>query len=842
MQFLRNIKTGQLEPVDDIGRAEALVKSGLYDAGAEGTRVAVINPDGKQVYTRAQHLRKMLENGYKMATSEEEAAKLKSEQLTDATGKIVAATTGLLSGVGTEALAAGVGKATGTYEEMKLAREYNPGAAIAGEVAGMGVGLLAGGEGLAAKAISKTPVGLITKAGEAITSKVAAKLAAKGAAKRIMGKAAAGAAGSAVEGALYAAGQVIGEDAIGDGETNAQQMIAKIGLGAAFGGVLGGVMHGAGESAKLASEKVLKGATIKEKIKGFLEQKSEDKILQAVIGHNRKAMREVLKKDIASDVVDIMKREGIATAKATPESIAEGINALQQRTAQKLDDLVTKFDDQTEGLLEARVNSDEVADKIAEYAKKFEKSTADRDVYNYLKKEEELIRSKGVRKVQQIAPAEYETRWAPTPDGMGTQQVKELKRAAIEAEHFEPKVFSFREARAERAAYQGKANYSVLAGSYEKDMAEAKRQIATIFNDLLDEKAAPIAEKIGLQKSWKEVRHEYAVMADMQKIADNKLAAMNVNRKISPSDYATGLGSMIAMAKEGGEHGGMLGLESIPLLGPALVTAGHHVVREHGNMWYGLAAEKFAQMRWLERASQDTTKAIGDSIESFFAKGGSFAAKVPTAFTHSPLAQDNKEAREQFAQLASNPAMLADQVSRLTAGMAKNAPQTAQAANQLAVSAVSFLQSKMPKAGPIQASPFEAVQDRKPSSVELAKWQRYVRAVAQPMTVIADLGHGNLNREGIEALRRVYPKLYQQVAQQMLERAADNKAPLTKKQRDQIGVIFGAAANKTQSPRLTATVQAQHAKAQQQEQAKATQTARLTLADKTKSPTQRLQK
>jgi len=103
-------------------------------------------------------------------------------------------------------------------------------------------GISAGKLGTAAAIARKTPAGLITEAGGAVSKGVEGLVGSEGTktlASRIMQSAIPAAAGSAVEGAMYGAADSLSEAALGDPEEVADKALSNIGVSALYGGVLG---------------------------------------------------------------------------------------------------------------------------------------------------------------------------------------------------------------------------------------------------------------------------------------------------------------------------------------------------------------------------------------------------------------------------------------------------------------------------------------------------------------------------------------------------------------------------------------------------------------------------
>ena len=116
-------------------------------------------------------------------------------------------------------------KVLNNAQEQKARQEQNPGLATIGELGGI---LAAPETGL---------VGAVGRAGKAV-EKVASPIVEKILGSTV-GKLGAKAAGSAIEGGFWGAGTAVDEDALGDADLNASNIMHNVGYGALWGGTLG---------------------------------------------------------------------------------------------------------------------------------------------------------------------------------------------------------------------------------------------------------------------------------------------------------------------------------------------------------------------------------------------------------------------------------------------------------------------------------------------------------------------------------------------------------------------------------------------------------------------------
>lgn len=248
---LYSTETGEVIQADP-AQISQLVSSGKA-AFKRGEIIPVIDANGSVSGVPAEEFTNALSQGFQYEPLESQQKRAQKEEYgsqpirAGLEGAARGVTLGLsdlaLRGMGADA------------EGLAGRKEFNPVTSTLTEVGGaIAPILLTGGGGAAAKggamaaakgAARYAPSALAARAGTAALEATEAAIG-SGAAKSLAGKIAKSAipmaAGSAVEGAIYSAGNVVSEAALGDPDINAEKAIAQIGMGAALGGALGGLV------------------------------------------------------------------------------------------------------------------------------------------------------------------------------------------------------------------------------------------------------------------------------------------------------------------------------------------------------------------------------------------------------------------------------------------------------------------------------------------------------------------------------------------------------------------------------------------------------------------------
>jgi septum formation inhibitor MinC len=139
--------------------------------------------------------------------------------------------------------------------------------------------------------------------------------------------------------------------------------------------------------------------------------------------------------------------------------------------------------------------------------------------------------------------------------------------------------------------------------------------------------------------------------------------------------------------------------------------------------------------------------------------------------------QDDESAyqthQEELGNLTADPVKLYENIFEvLGQDAAEMMPQSTSAMFETTVRASEFLKSKMPT--PSFESPF-LQQSYVPSFAELSKYAVYSKAVMKPKTIFSEMKEGTLRPETVEAIRAVYPSLYETVKMNVAEQLSTAK-------------------------------------------------------------------
>lgn len=194
--------------------------------------------------------------------------------------------------------------------------------------------------------------------------------------------------------------------------------------------------------------------------------------------------------------------------------------------------------------------------------------------------------------------------------------------------------------------------------------------------------------------------------------------------------------------------------------------------------------------------------ARADAATSGLLRGQRPAVKPPAA------ADALEKADAAVKNMADPEATVTATASRL-AGLGDDAPGLASEMQATAQRAQAFLAQKAPRRPPSPLGDIPALRTPwRPTDVELAQWNAYLRAVEDPASALEDAAGGRLTPESVEALASVYPTLLADLRGRVVEQLVEHPSLLDYQQRVSLGLLLGMDLDESMSAPVIAALQA----------------------------------
>lgn len=652
-----------------------------------------------------------------------------------------------------------------TSDELKALEEGNPALTAISDVAGsIAPTIVSGGAGAAAKVARFAPAAIADMAG-----KQAAKLGGKVLAKTtsdVAKKAIQLSAGSAVEGALYGAGRLITEDAMGDAEFNAESAIAEMGKGALAGGAFGLGSTLAFKGAEKAINAAATGAV--KKLNDFAS--SGDIGVLKKLGATKSDFKKILQSasldekelsDYALDIHrgfadsadDILINKGltktggkglIPTAASSLEEVAANNNTVKEGAGKLMDSALTRLDDEFNLAVIGKSSKMKPDDFVygSDLANRIETEVlADiKDIYSPRKGAIEKM----VAELKELGAVR---------DEMGNIiSVKPLSPSQLKSQSIE---------------------FGNLAKWASTD-TEGKQQVFKDLRGFLETKLEDGMSKLeggqSIIDDYRKGKKLYQKAATLEKMIENGIAR----------DFANNRGFSLTESIITGAGATMGGL-------PGAIAA--YAFRK-GQREYGDVALSYA-LRKIEKASNKSKLRISDAVDSFFKTSQKASNRYITGLDISD--DDAKDTTAKVELYSQSPDQVVNNFVQNNEDLLSAAPKTSNAMQNRMVNAVQFLSSKVPQKDP------SIFGDNEYRKSDLVKFRNYVEAVEQPYKVIENLKSGYITPEAVEAFKVVYPKMFQSIKDEFTARIPEFKK-ITEKQKAELSRILGIDSRKAYTP------------------------------------------
>lgn len=677
-------------------------------------------------------------------------------------------------------------------EALRERRKRNETSALAGEVTGIvapmllsgGSSLLAKGAGVAGKGVATA--GKVGLAAEKLTTKALTGLIKETGkrkfAREVLKKSVAKGAGSAVEGTFYGIGELVEENALGNANFNAENLIAYGGKGALFGGFVGAGLGGLGKTVSIVVPKIkgnkLIGAT-SEKIDNFNQNMTNPTYNAMKLGgfsdldvEKLLLQQPKMAKNIPEVIGKVMRSKGVGKSLASNRKLLENSRSYLDDVGKNIGKTVKAIDDEViDSSLFPTISdiAEKQIDELTLLKGKFQRPDGT------------SLNKEALRYIDRIDD-EIESIWSKDVLNKKPYNASQLQNMKIKYH---------------KLGRYDKTGVLTVKDDINRAMGKAVRDELVDFANRVD---SPLGKE--LQTSLL----DYNSLSTFVSKFNKKIGSQTNFPRLR--DIFFGLGAYTY---------GMAPTSAIGVAGLVSAFARSDL------------KNKMMVLANIERGNTKVTSKIFKSVDKFFKKASKFD-KVPALsaklLTDNPLAKKTsgdlilgkpKDEREAIVNMSSNLDKIRDNPQfaskvMLDANLQSSAPQTYQQVKQVTGRALTFLDSKLPRKSQ-NINPF--IKKSYPSSdQEIYKFKKYVQAIQDPMSVLKDLNNGNLSREGIEAIRYVYPTIYFEMQSNVFEALEKAKGETSYKQRLQLGILMDMPTDLALEPDSIKGLQALYKEAQ----------------------------
>ena len=767
-------KTGKTVQIDDTAEAAKAYRSGQY--GIASDTVNVTNKDGTLGTIPTDQLDSALKGGYELVSDKDAHDQRIQEKYGGIGGR--AAAFGINAG---DAITLGAGKGIAAAiggddakEYMRGVEEANPLSATAGTVAGVVAPMLVGDEAGA--------LGLLAKPAEALEG--LGGLAEKGVGS-LLGEAGTGLASrvgrsalttgvrSGLEGSVYGGLSQWSESQVDDTPLTSEKMLAAMGKNALLGLGLGA---GLGAGGTLLGEGVTRGLS---------------KLADKTGGEG--GLQEYLEKTA--------NERAFKATKATPTQVARLERGGQTQEALG-EYMMAKLPEYSEKPF-WRMTRQDISD-AATKARQAEGST----IGEAVDKIHEIAQSKGVTTDAMKIADRLETEvLAPLRADPFTQGIAKKIEAHSDALFEKAGVLARDESgKLVPTGSNGSATFKELHDWSKTlgDIAYNEQKTDSLFatkmrdmNRIMRDEFKAQAAKVAPEELAK-LEAANAGFAKAKSVENAIAPAVKRgvgNRTVGLTDYlGAGIGFM---------HGGALGA--------AVGAVGNKVAREFGDQAIASALSHASNMSMVRELTGAFDQRLSAGIAKALNKG---SGRIASDMVQIKTSRDTRKSEARInaiKDLAAAPSRVVDLSARL-GPPASSLPKASASFAGIQSNALAYLAKQAPQGRPL--SPLMPTLRGEPSKPEIQAYNAKLEVYEDPTIVFDEMAKGTLSRDHVEALKALYPQIYQEMQtktmEQLAELGAKDKLPPFER-RLQLGLLFGIPADATQDPTFVKTQQSMYA-------------------------------
>jgi len=145
--------------------------------------------------------------------------------------------------------------------------------------------------------------------------------------------------------------------------------------------------------------------------------------------------------------------------------------------------------------------------------------------------------------------------------------------------------------------------------------------------------------------------------------------------------------------------------------------------------------------------------------------------------------------RERVLQFSEDPEYAASQVGEVTGTLSETgAPQIAEAFARKNALMAQYFGAQVPKSTRPDTPYYKT--KHVPSDTELSRFERKLRVIQNPFTVVQDLEQGSLTSEAVDTLKNVYPALFRRIQGKVIDSLMEEKENVPYETRLQLALIL----------------------------------------------------
>jgi hypothetical protein len=769
---LYNVKTLQPEEVPEDQVLSAL-QSGEF-AFKKSEPVYLNDPDGNPVSVDPSEAEKALSEGFTFQNPIERAGRKAAEKLGPASAFATQVVNQALFGIPQIV----ENKDPFLRAKNEALAKQNPVANVLGGLTGFGASLFVGGPlfKAGAKAGQAAEQTVLKALGKSIAAKTAGEVseqAATSAAKEIVKNLVGSGVRLGVEGGIQMAPQAVTEAALGDYEAAGESLLFGVGFGSLLGA--GGA---------LAKDVTKLGTRI---------------ALDSLPGSS-------------SDFVRALGKKGANVLTGTPEEAIEHFlkNPERVKAAKNLDEIVGAFGEKI----------DEITSGI---------STGSGEGYRILQKSEKFFDSQKI--IQPVLEAaekiQKKATFFPELEAPANIMRKLAENAASNSPGGEMSALTARELLdgVRNVGYQAKRQGLGAAGQVGSFIKSAGGQIDDILKKEIPEYAAHMSELAKRVETLKTVKENFRSERGMTNMLRR---VMNGKDQISASaireldkEFGTnflddlkdawakaqfnkettqGSRKSLIGAAVGSLGGGPIGTAVGAVAGGILDKYGTAITQKsvEGILIAEQAMKRAAKrldeiprtLKFLKRFSKPETISLNAALRYF----------MPARDIEKNEVKSLNKFREQMTMLAQNPISISNSIASLTSPISeRGAPKVASIFNQKIMNAKDYIMRSMPMPRSM-ANPFAKTKDFKPSRLEMKTFAQKMQVLADPFVVLDELKSGTLTLAHMDALKNVYPRMFQAIRDRVRDVALSDPEPLPYAARVQLSLLMDEPLDASMKP------------------------------------------